>query len=216
MIIGWLSPTSLLVSLYRQSHTQNRETMKFQELNEYIPYARFGKEKSLIMEPYPNIRLLLPGRHAEDTSPKGGDFCVVVTDPKINWNNHQFTHAGIFNDIEVKYEDNPELTRALMNEYLEVIVGGKEPSAKSIKAINLSGMDALTFLYGTQCLGVAEHRRYHMHEAKFGGRYLPFRFAAGIAEGLWTADMGSEVQKYGRPAVERLEKSNGIPRLTQE
>lgn len=192
--------------------------MKFEELNEHIPYARYGKEKSLIMEPYDNITLAMPGRHAEDTTPKGGDFVVMVTDASIEWRSHQFTHTDIFNDIQVKFEYVPAGTRGLMQNYLDV-VHGFDPDKLTYEFTDdliVTGMNPYIFLRAVQCLAVAEHRRYAQYEAKFGGRYLPFRFAAGIADGLWTADMGSEVQKYGRPAVERLEKTHGVPSLTEE
>ena len=62
---------------------------------------------------------------------------------------------------------------------------------------------------------MAEHRRYAHFEEQGGGRYLPFRFAAGIDQGLWSADEAIKVQKYGRPAVEKLEKERGTPKFTE-
>lgn len=188
--------------------------MRFDELHEHIPLARYGKEKSLTMEPYKGIILAMPGRHAEDTSPKGGDFVVMVTDPGIKWKNHQFKHDDIFNDIELKYKFSPPNVGLLMDMYLKVIATGTDPDKVGSPGI-MPGIDSVIFFRAVQCLAVAEHRRYNMHEAKYGGRFLPFRFAAGIAEGLWTADDAIKVQKYGRPAVERLEKNNGVPTLTQ-
>lgn len=188
--------------------------MKFQELNDTIPYARFGKEKSLEMKPYPNITLALPGRHAEDTSPKGGDFVVMVTDSNIKWRRHQFTHDSIFHDVQARYDDDPIMTQIFMSDYFDIVTGEDLPSVIRPWSDPAGCIETITFYRAVQCLAVAEHRRYHMHEAKFGGRYLPFRFVAGIAEGLWTASEGVNVQKYGRPAVERLEKSNGLPALT--
>ena len=188
--------------------------MKFSELHEHIPLARYGKPKSLTMEPYKGITLAMPGRHAEDTTPKGGDFVVMVTDPGMKWRKHQFTHDDIFNDVEVKSGEDKLFVDTFMNNYLAVIATDAEP--KDTMKMDLPGVDPLTFLCAVQCLAVAEHRRYHQHELKFGGRFLPFRFAAGIAEGLWTAQDAIDVQKYGRPAVERLEKKKGVPALTQK
>lgn len=203
--------------------------MNFDELHETIPYARFGKEKSLTMKPYGpdgDVTLAMPGRHAEDCSPRGGDFVVMVTDKKKKWRNHQFKHSDIFSDIELKITDTnyaklmqkdvSVIMPLFMESYLAVITGADPSQHVRTDFDYLAGLSGGPFLRAVQCLAVAEHRRYAQHEAKFGGRFLPFRFAAGIAEGLWTADAGSEVQKYGRPAVERLEKKNGVPALTQK
>jgi hypothetical protein len=200
--------------------------MDFQTLHDTIPYARFGKEKSLEMKPYPDITLGLPGRHAEDTSPKGGDFVVMVTDPHVKWKRHQFKHSDLFHDIELKATDHTyaklmqkdadAILLQFMEAYLAVIQGDDPSSHCFVEFDYLAGLRGGPFLRAVQCLAVAEHRRYHQHEAKFGGRFLPFRFVAGIAEGLWTASAGTDVQKYGRPAVERLEKTNGTPILTKK
>jgi hypothetical protein len=183
-----------------------------------IPLARYGKEKSLTMSPYKGITLAMPGRHAEDTTPKGGDFVVMVTDAGMKWKNHQFKHSDIFDDIQVKYDHDPTLPTELdllMRNYMSVLADD-EAIENLVIPVTLPGISTKTFLYAVQCLAVAEHRRYYMHENKYGGRFLPFRFVAGIAEGLWTAAEGGTVQKYGRPAVERLEKDNGVPVLTQK
>lgn len=169
------------------------------------------------MEPYKGITLAMPGRHAEQTTPKGGDFVVMVTDAGMNWKKHQFKHSDIFNDIEVKYNHDPALPTELdllMRNYIDVVAVGVDPKTLVLPR-SLPGVDPLVFLHAVQCLAVAEHRRYHQFEEQFGGRFLPFRFAAGIAEGLWTAEDAISKQRYGRPAVERLEKNNGVPALTQ-
>jgi hypothetical protein len=190
--------------------------MDFQTLHELIPYARYGKEKSLEMKPYPDITLAMPGRHSEDTSPKGGDFVVMVTDKGMGWKRHQFKHEHIFHDVQARYDDDPVSANLFMNEYYNIVTGQPISSVTYPWFVPAGCIDTHTFFRAVQCLAVAEHRRYAQHEAKFGGRYLPFRFVAGIAEGLWTAAAGSDVQKYGRPAVERLEKTNGLPALTKK
>jgi hypothetical protein len=198
--------------------------MDFQTLHETIPLVRYGKEKVLEMKPYPDITLAMPGRHAEETTPKGGDFVVMVTDSKVKWKRHQFKHSDLFHDIELKATDithcqlmqknAPTILVKFMESYLAVITGD-DPRLHVFPDFSyLAGLNPGPFMRAVQCLAVAEHRRYAQHEAKFGGRYLPFRFTAGIAEGLWTAAAGSDVQKYGRPAVERLEKEHGRPLLT--
>lgn len=189
--------------------------MNFTELNDLIPYARYGKTKSLSMSPFNGVTLLLPGRHSEDTSPKGGDFCVCVDDDKINWTKHQFTHTDIFKDIEKKYKSKPDLTKKLMLDYYDVVHCDTHVPVWDNRH-SMPGLHPQTFLYGVLALGVAEHRRYHHLENKYGGRYLPFRFAAGIAQGLWSASDAADKQKRGRPGVEWLEKDHGIPEATQK
>lgn len=184
--------------------------MKFQELHDTVPYAKGGKEKVLRYSPYPNITLAMPGRHAKDTDPIGGDFVVMVTDPIYTVVDHQFTHTDIFKDVQARFPNDE-----IMRPYLEVIQGA-DPTAYPNLPAPPRIMHPFTFLYAVQCLAVAEHRRYAKYESKFGGRYLPFRFAAGIAEGLWTAADAANLQRRGRPGVEILEKTHGIPILTKE
>lgn len=188
--------------------------MRFSELHAMIPFARFGKPKSLTMHPYNAITLALPGRHAEDTTPKGGDFVVMVDDSDLNWTRHQFTHTDIFKDVAKKAKADQALTETLMLGYVDVINNDLHPAIWEDR--NLPGVHPQTFLYAVQCLGVAEHRRYSQHEARFGGRYLPLRFAAGIVEGLWTATDAADKQKRGRPGVEWLEKDFGTPLITKQ
>lgn len=194
--------------------------MNFEELHALIPYAKGGKEKVLRFSPYPNITIAMPGRHAHQTDPVGGDFVVMVNDPIYPNSEHQFKHKDIFKDIEAKAAEStrPGLIDGYMEDYLYVIKGGDPEMSFTTdydKAI-LTGIHPQTFLYAVQCLAVAEHRRYARYEKQFGGRYLPFRFAAGIAQGLWTTDEASELEKKGRPGVEQLERTKGRPKLTQE
>lgn len=190
--------------------------MKFDKLHAMIPYVKGGKTKILSMRPYPDIKLMLPGRHAKDTDPVGGDFVVCVTDSNMNWENHQFSHNDIFADLVVKANAEPDATDCLMGMYLEVIKG-EDPEIMVVPGGDrLPGIDYTTFLRAVQCLAIAEHRRYHQHEAKFGGRYLPFRFATGIVDGLWSPIVAAGKEKYGRPGVEQLERLHGTPFLTQK
>lgn len=190
--------------------------MKFDKLHAMIPYAKGGKEKALSMSPYPDITLMMPGRHAKDTDPVGGDFVVCVTDNNMGWVNHQFTHADLFNDLDNKTLGDADVADNLMGMYLEVITGEDPEIMRVPGGDRLVGIDYTTFLRAVQCLAVAEHRRYHQHEAKFGGRYLPFRFAAGIVEGQWLIIDAASKEKYGRPGVEQLERQNGTPYLTRK
>lgn len=194
--------------------------MKFDKLNDMIPYVKGGKQKILSMHPYNAITLRMPGRHAADTTPVGGDFVVCVDDEGMDWVEHQFTHIDLFQDLQLKTDSSsrPGLIDGYIQAYLEVIKGA-DPEKFAVSSDYeriLPGLHPLTFLYAVQCLAVAEHRRYAQHEAKFGGRYLPFRFGAGIVEGLWTATDAAAKQKRGRPGVEWLEKDFGTPILTKE
>lgn len=170
----------------------------------------------LSMHPYNAITLRMPGRHALDTTPVGGDFVVCVDDAKMGWVSHQFTHTDIFNDLELK-TGNEELAKAVAQKYLEVLTKGLDPDQYTVPDdFEYVGIHPKTFLYAVQCLAVAEHRRYSKYEAQYGGRYLPFRFGAGIVEGRWTAGQASERQRRGRPGVEWLERDHGVPTLTKE
>lgn len=190
--------------------------MKFDNLNQMIPYVTGGKQKILSMQPYNAITLRLPGRHAGDTEPVGGDFVVCVDDEGLDWIAHQFTHTDLFNDLQVKYDALPGKSMILTEDYLSVVFDGHDPERMGWEDSGMPGLHPKTFLYAVQCLAVAEHRRYARYEAKFGGRYLPFRFGAGIVEGLWTAAQAADKQKRGRPGVEWLEKDHGVPTLTKE
>jgi hypothetical protein len=190
--------------------------LKFQELNKLVPYVTGGKPKVLSMHPYNAITLRMPGRHAEETTPVGGDFVVCVDDADLDWIEHQFTHDDIFNDVENKFNSDPDELSFLMKRYCDIICGDDPEKISVADNHKLEGLHPQTFFYAVQCLAVAEHRRYARFEEKFGGRYLPFRFAAGIAEELWSASDAIGMQKKGRPGVEMLEKFNGVPVLTKE
>jgi hypothetical protein len=182
--------------------------MNFDKLNQMIPYVVGGKQKILEMRPYNAITLRMPGRHADQTSPVGGDFVVCVDDTYMDWTQHQFTHDDIFLDLEAKRKAHGEQVRILGSDYQRVINGESPPEWADGQYI---GVHPTTFLHAVQCLAVAEHRRYAKYEPKFGGRFLPFRFASGIIEGLWTAHDAMAWQRKGRPGVEKLEKDFGMP-----
>lgn len=191
--------------------------MKFDKLNEMVPYVVGGKQKILSMHPYNAITLRMPGRHALDTDPVGADFVVCVDDEDMNWTEHQFTHIDLFRDLEVKVSTDPGEAGFLLKRYLDVVANGDDPEKMGVaNDHSMEGLNPDTFLRAVQCLAVAEHRRYARFENKFGGRFLPFRFGAGIVEGLWTATDAAEKQKRGRPGVEWLEKDYGVPVLTKE
>ncbi len=191
--------------------------MNFEELDEFIPYARDGKEKILRMTPYPLITLAMPGRHWDQTTPTGGDFVVMVTDTDMAWTEHQFKHDDIFDDLQERKRVAPELCELLMEEYFLVVTGADPDVFSDEWTTELMPhlLHPLSFLHATQCLAVAEHRRYARFESKGGGRYLPLRFAAGIVAGEWDAETAKQIQKRGRPGVESLEAKYGTPEITQ-
>lgn len=190
--------------------------MKFQKLNDIIPYATGGKQKVLTMEPYPDIHLALPGRHAQDTTPVGGDFTVCVSDDNVGWKRHQFTHTDLFKDLQYKTDNELDPAHGLMAMYFEVIKG-EDPDIMIVPGGDrMPGIYYKTFVRAVQCLAVAEHRRYAQHEEKFGGRYLPFRFGAGITEGLWRDVDAAEKARYGRQGAQQLEREYGLPPLTKK
>ena len=197
--------------------------MDFDTLNAMIPYAKGGKEKALRMSPYPLITLAMPGRHWDQTTPRGGDFVVMVTDPGRGWTDHQFKHDDIFEDLQARRDISQESADELVQQYFEVVVLGHDPDHFADHWLGpryIDGLDSLvhplSFLQATQCLAVAEHRRYAKFEGQGGGRYLPLRFAAGIAAGEWNYADAKIMQKRGRPGVEQLEKEMGVPKITQE
>lgn len=182
-----------------------------------VPYVTGGKPKVLTMHPYNAITLAMPGRHAKDTTPVGGDFVVMVDDESMDWTRHQFTHTDLFQDLEIKARTDPDEAGFLMRRYCDIVAEGDDPEKMGVAEDHqMGGIHPQTFMYAVQCLAVAEHRRYARYESKFGGRYLPFRFGAGIVEGLWTAADAADRQKRGRPGVEWLEKDFGVPTLTKE
>lgn len=191
--------------------------MKFDKLNAMIPHVVGGKPKVLSMHPYNAISLRMPGRHASDTEPVGGDFVVCVDDDNMDWTEHQFTHTDLFQDLQSKTDFYQPTATWLLYQYARIVGLGADPEKVEVaEDETFVGIHPQTFLYAVQCLAVAEHRRFAKFEAKWGGRYLPFRFGAGIVEGLWTATDAAEKQKRGRPGVEWLEKDFGLPTLTKE
>jgi len=146
----------------------------------------------------------------------------MVNDPALTYNGrdaageHQFNHDDIFRDIELRRRSSAYKTDDFCRFYMEVIKGVDPLDNPFPRAGINSVIENFTFFQAVQCLAVAEHRRYARYENKFGGRYLPFRFSAGIAEGLWTANDAAATARKGRPGVELLEKTHGVPKLTQE
>jgi hypothetical protein len=195
--------------------------MDFKTLHESIPYATGDKLHVMEMKPYPNITLSMPGRHQNETDPRGGDFVVMVDDVNKGWVKHQFTHGDLWHDLEKKMSTNFVTAHVLMKDYAKVVRGADpESTGWDFKNGLISeGLDEdwdntllpQTFLYAVQCLAVAEHRRYWPHECQGGGRYLPARFSMGIIEGKWAAADAEKFQYRGRQGLENLIKEKGRP-----
>jgi hypothetical protein len=191
--------------------------MDFKELNEWVPHVVGAKLYVQTYKPYPNITLMMPGRHQADTNPIGGDFVVCVDDNYKDWTQHQFSHVDIFHDIYQRQYSSFMKTEDFLRLYMQVVQGHDPAEYEGLLHNGIgTAMDPNTFFYAVQCLAVAEYRRYARFESKFGGRYLPFRFAAGIVEGKWTVSDATARQRAGRPGVEQLEKEFGTPQLTKE
>lgn len=189
--------------------------MDFDTLHTLIPHALGEKLHVLEMHPYNGVTLAMPGRHQKDTPVPGGDFVVMVDETTLGWVKHQFTHDDIFKDIEKKTQADPAKAQELMVAYAKVVMGA-DPEDFRIPRFDRRSLSPTTFLFATQCLAVAEHRRYGRHEARGGGRFLPARFASGIVEGKWTAADAKVVQRRGRPGLEQLEKEKGKPTRLKE
>lgn len=192
--------------------------MKFETLNKTVPYVYAGEKHLLSFAPYEGIVLKMPGRHARDTNPIGGDFVVCVTDSHKKWKDHQFTHEDLFSDIERRMEvtTDPLEVEHLICAYAHV-ASGTDPEVFDFSNDAHPGvLNGQTFLRAVQCLAVAEHRRYYEHEAKGGGRYLPLRFAFGIAEGKWSAAEAAHRAGKGRVGLDILMRDKGRPLTLQE
>lgn len=194
--------------------------MKFEELNNNIPYVVGGKKHILSTSPYDGVTLRMPGRHENDTETPGGDFVVEITDDTTSWEAKQFTHQHIFDDFQNKAELDNEAAKRLMQFYAMVVFGADPDDYYKYVGIVVEAWEGTvtvsTLVAALQCLAVAEHRRYARYEAKMGGRFLPARFAAGIVYGQWTADDAKLVVRKGRPGVEMLERLHGKPPTLQE
>lgn len=195
--------------------------MKFDELNNRIPYVTGGMKHILSTSPYDGVILRMPGRHENDTETPGGDFVVEITDDTTSWEAKQFTHQHIFDDFQDKTELDPYGAKKLMQLYAKVVLDQEDPDnywkyTHAGAGAWIGTVSVSTLIAALQCLAVAEHRRYARYEAKMGGRFLPARFAAGIVYGQWHADDAKLVVRKGRPGVEMLERLHGKPPSLQE
>lgn len=193
--------------------------MKFSEVDDLIPAAT-GPLYTTTLQVYPNVSAVFPGRHQDQTDPEGLDFRVDTTSQAKGWVNHPFTHTDLFVDLQEKADADKPLTQTLVLAYAMVVRSGLDPRVAQNTVMGdldtLPGLEPHIFLQTVQCLAVAEHRRYPQFASKFGGKFLPLRFSAGIAAGHWQAIDAANMQRRGRPGVEILEKKYGRTPLFKE
>lgn len=157
------------------------------------------------------IRVAQPGKYWEKTTPAGGDFVVRVTSRRAAWTNKPFTHDELFEDVEEKTGFRPLWARRiLMPALATVVVCGAAPEAFGrIERDEAPGLETAALLTASQCLALAESRRFSYMEGKGGGRYLPGEFALGIADGRWSAADAAAPQKTGIEGLRTLLRTHG-------
>ena len=191
--------------------------MRLTELENRIPYRVVSDTLSIhsvSCQPYPGIRLDLPGKYWDKTRPLGGDFLVRVTAHEVNWNAHSFRHVELFADIERRRQSDQKTgaSRALelLDAYFHVVNGEDPDSFHHLEQVP-NTLAPLTFLRAVQCLALAEHRRYGLLSSRGGGKWLPWRFTHGIAHGHWTANQVAQVEKNGITGLVNIEGDRGMP-----
>lgn len=183
--------------------------MDFATVHATIPYVTEGKLHSNTLEVYKDVRVKYPGKHAKDTDPVGGDFVVEVSCDAAGWKWKQFTHTDIFKDIQEKTDFNEGWMRTTGIRQIAAVVNGSDIPFNL--PMRIPGVGWNTLLEASQCLAVAEHRRYHQYESGGGGRFLPLRFAVGIVYGHWDESDASRVQRRGIHGYRELTKEFGSP-----
>lgn len=180
--------------------------MKFTDLDKHIPYMtgkKHTKETVIWKHGFDQeITALSPGKYQDVTN--GGDFVVVVTDGKAGWDKHKFRHVDLFEDFERKAQKNLEDTQRLLTETSWCCTNNGDPDELKDRA-SLPGLYEGTIHRTAQALALAEWRRYAVHEANGGGRWLFLKFLAGIVNGKWTAADAAQHEKSGMPGLRKLE-----------
>lgn len=155
-----------------------------------------------------------PGRHWNETYAPGGDFVVSVMSSSATtlagevWDEHKFTHADLFHDFESKVSAQPAFMRDTFAPALVRVTAegaDAEVLASTLSIPQLPGLEVSVVLVASQCLALAEHRRYRAYEPS-GGRCMPTRFAIGIIFGIWSASYAANVQKSGARGLNQLRR----------
>ncbi len=195
--------------------------MDFSDLNEAIPYVIEGKlhsVRTLIAKTDDwLVQARSPGKYAEKTN--GGDYVIIVHEPKAGWKWHKFTHVDLFNDIQEKVKWNTNFMQEQFAPALANVVYGKEsPRAQGFfyDFRNVPGISVQPLLYASQALALAEHRRYAKYEAAGGGRFLPARYALGIIFGKWSALDAANFALQGSVGIKILESKYGKPPILKD
>lgn len=190
-----------------------RESLNWSDLNLNIPFITPEEAPepvdTVVYQDGPRrVLVTQPGRHWNQTYRPGGDFHVQVDSPTAQtlareaWQRHGFSHAALFDDFEIKSDVDPEGMRTRFAPALvEVIAEGVDPETFAGQLPDdLPGLEPLIGLIASQCLALAEHRRYRQYEPATG-RCLPLRIALGIIFGCWDASRASNYQRRGRGAL---------------
>jgi hypothetical protein len=193
--------------------------MKWKDLETLIPATRVrvGTEElhvdqvTIFDSDVWSIQVAQPGKYWDKTTPPGGDFVVRVASRRARWNKRPFTHDELFEDVEEKTLFRPLWARRiLMPALATVVVCGAAPEAfDRIERDDAPGLETAALLTASQCLALAESRRFAYMEKSGGGRYLPGEFALGIADTRWTAADAAAPQKVGIDGVRSLLRSHG-------
>ncbi len=188
--------------------------MDWNELNRHIPWVTpeqaAGQDVDTIVfdEGVRKVWVRQPGRHWEQTYKPGGDFQVRVDSPraqtlaKEEWKAHGFSHSALFDDFEIKADADPQsMQTRFAPAFVEVVAEGADPEVFHDQLPDdLPGLEPLVALVSSQCLALAEHRRYRQYEPATG-RCLPLRIGLGIIFGMWDASRASNYQRRGRGAL---------------
>jgi hypothetical protein len=196
--------------------------VNWDELKRFVPYKEPGENQKYHTDRHEllaaqegaggQVAVYLPGRHWQQTTPRGGDFVVRVTSAALGWTDHPFAHDDIFEDLAIKRAADPEIAESVLaRSLIAVAIEGKDPFQVMPTAALLEGvpgLEPLPLLVGYQALALAEHRRYAAHEPQ-GGRSLPLRYGIGVIKGYWTATAASRVQRRGSTGLTILRSQHG-------
>lgn len=189
--------------------------MNWENLNDLIPWvtpedAAGSTVETAVLDDGPRrVWVQQPGRHWDQTYSPGGDFHVRVDSPRAQtlaqeqWRAHGFSHAALFADFESKAMADASFSqRHLAPALVQVVAEGADPEelAEQLPPAELPGLEANVCLVASQCLALAEHRRYRKYEPETG-RCLPLRLSLGIMFKVWNAASASNFQKKGRGAL---------------
>ena len=181
--------------------------MLFDELDDLIPAVPADKENLHIHTIYISggygwsVRVRYPGKHGSSS----GDFVIEVL-AEGKWDDYfQFKHSDFFEDVVLKWDEDPERLKAWLEHLLAVVQGEERPYRMFPTECDLPGihLDALTNAF--QALAVCEWRRFPQGDKRGGGRLLPINYLLAILQGYWDVDQASKLMRKGFPALRDLD-----------